>query len=211
MPTMNLSHPLELISHPLDGLILEVLAGADAGFTGRQVHALVGGHSARGIQLGLNRLHRQGIIEAEPAGRAILYRLNRCHLAAAHVVGLAHLRHDLVRRLEEEFERWDPKPATAYLFGSSARRDSTASSDLDILVVRPGDVEDPDRPDWRQQIDRLSDKSTRWTGNDTRVLEYAEDEARALVERDPVLRSIREEGIHLAGDERLLRPRAKRR
>jgi predicted nucleotidyltransferase len=208
---MNLSHPMELISHPIDGLILEVLAGADAAFTGRQVHALVGEHSVRGIQLGLNRLRRQGIIEAEPAGRAILYRLNRCHLAAPHVIGMAHLRSELVRRLKAEFERWDLQPATAYMFGSAVRRDSTASSDLDILVVRRGDVEDPDRPDWREQIDRLSDKATRWTGNDTRVLEYAEDEARALVEGDPVLGSIREEGIHLAGDERFLRTRARRR
>jgi predicted nucleotidyltransferase len=202
---MNLSHPLQLISHPLDGLILEVLAGADAAFTGRQVHALVGEHSVRGIQLGLNRLRGQGIIKAEPAGRAILYRFNTCHLAAAHVLGLAHLRHELVRRLKAEFERWDPQPTTAYLFGSTARRESTAPSDLDIFVVRPRNVEDPDRPDWREQIDRLSERATSWTGNDTRVLEYAENDARASIERDPVLRSIREGGIQLAGDERFLR------
>jgi hypothetical protein len=30
MGTVNLSRPLELISHPVDGRILEVLTGADA-------------------------------------------------------------------------------------------------------------------------------------------------------------------------------------
>ena len=63
---MNLSHPLELISPTVDGRILEVLSGADAAFTGRQVHALLGEGSAAGVQLGLDRLRRQGIITAEP-------------------------------------------------------------------------------------------------------------------------------------------------
>src|SRR2546429_3878560 len=93
IPLVNLSHPLELISHPLDGRILEVLSGADAAFTGRQVHALIGEHSARGVQLGLNRLRRQGIVTGTPAGRAVLYRLNTDHLAAGPVLALAQLGH----------------------------------------------------------------------------------------------------------------------
>jgi hypothetical protein len=38
--------------------------------------ALLGQGSAAGVQLGLKRLRRQGFVSAEPAGRAILYRLN---------------------------------------------------------------------------------------------------------------------------------------
>src|SRR5438309_4824279 len=150
MHSVNLSHPLELISYPLDGRILEVLAGADAAFTGRQVHALLGDHSARGVQVALNRLRQQGIVAAEPAGRAILYRLNTGHMAAAHVLGLAHLRHELVRRLQSQFASWDPQPRAAYLFGSTVRRDSTSTSDIDICIIRPDQVGDPDRPDWRK-------------------------------------------------------------
>jgi predicted nucleotidyltransferase len=204
---MNLSHPLEFISHPVDGRILEVLAGADASFTGRQIHGLLGAGSPRGVQLGLDRLRRQGIISAQPAGRAVLYRLNTDHLAAAHVHALAHLRHELLRRLRSELESWDPQPAAAYLFGSTARSDSTADSDVDLLLVRPRDVDDPDRPDWRHQVDALSRAISAWTGNDTRVVEFAEDEARsAVARRDPLLASIRDEGIHLVGDESVLRP-----
>jgi hypothetical protein len=44
-----------------------------------------------------------------------------------------------------------------------------------------------------------------WTGNDARVLEFGESEARPLIGRDPTLISIRDEGIHLAGDDRFLR------
>ncbi len=203
---MNLSHPLELISHPLDGRILEVLAGAHAAFTGRQVHALLKAGSHRGVQLGLDRLRRQGIITAEPAGRAILYRLNADHLAAVHVDALAHLRHELVRRLRSEFEGWNPRPRAAYLFGSTARRDSTADSDVDLFLVQPRDIGDPDSPDWRNQVDALSRRVSAWTGNDTRVAEFGEDEVRSAASTDPLLASIRDDGINLAGDESVLRP-----
>jgi predicted nucleotidyltransferase len=205
MHAVNFSHPLELISHPLDGRILEVLSGADAGFTGRQVHALLGDHSVRGVQLGLDRLRRQGIVTAEPAGRAVLYRLNTSHLAADHVLRLAHLRHELVRRLRSEFDSWEPHPAAAYLFGSTARRDSMTGSDIDIFIVRPKDVGDPDRADWRERVDSMSRKVTVWTGNDTRILEFAENEVLPLIGRDPVMVSIRDEGVHLAGDDGFLR------
>jgi hypothetical protein len=203
---LNLSHPLELVAHGVDGRILEVLSGADAAFTGRQVHALLGRGSAAGVQLGLNRLRRQGIITAEPAGRAILYRLNAAHLAAVHVRALSHLRHELLQRLRSEFESWDPRPLAAYLFGSTARRDSTADSDIDICLVRPSGVSDPDLPDWRSQVESLPGTVMAWTGNDTRVVEFSEDEVRSTADHDALLTSIRAEGIQLAGDESLLRP-----
>src|SRR5207302_3253467 len=92
MGIVNLTHPLDLVAHGIDGRILEVLCGAEAAFTGRQVHALLSGGSAAGVQLGLNRLRRQGIVTAEPAGRAILYRLNASHLAAPYLRAPIDLR-----------------------------------------------------------------------------------------------------------------------
>lgn len=210
MRIVDLSHPLQLTSHPVDGRILEVLAGADASFTGRQVHALVGAYSPRGVQLGLDRLRRQGIITAEPAGKATLYRFNINHLAADQILGLAHLRRELVRRLRMTFEGWNPKPVAAYLFGSTARNESTADSDIDLCIIRPGDVQDPDRADWREQIERMSKDIKGWTGNEARVLEYGEDQARALVGRDQVLAAVGEEGIRLVGDESFRHPRWRR-
>lgn len=207
---MNLAHPLELISHPVDGRILEVLSGADAGFTGRQVHALVGEHSVRGVQLALDRLRAQGIVTGEAAGRAIMYRLNTDHLAAQHVRGLSHLRHELIRRLRSAFADWDPPPAAAYLYGSTARLDSTSASDVDICIVRPSDVGDPDDPHWREQVDAMARQVSAWTGNDTRVVEFSEGEVRTAAGRHSLLASVRDDGIRLAGDENLLGRRAAR-
>lgn len=207
---VNLSHPLDLVAHGIDGRILEVLSGADAAFTGRQVHALLGSGSAAGVQLGLDRLRRQGIVTAEPAGRAILYRLNTSHLAAAHLRALIDLRRELLGRLRSELVGWDPGPLAAYVFGSTARRDSTADSDIDLLLVRPRDV-DADAPAWRDQVDDLSRTVTAWTGNEARVVEFSEDEVRSMAGRDALLASIRAEGIPLAGDNSLLRPSGRER
>jgi DNA-binding transcriptional ArsR family regulator len=205
MGIVNLSHPLDLLAHGIDGRILEVLCGADAAFTGRQVHALVGSGSASGVQLSLDRLRRQGIVTAEPAGRAILYRLNTSHLAAAHLQALVNLRRELLGRLRSDFEGWNPRPLAAYVFGSTARRDSTADSDIDLCLMRPLDV-DADAPAWRNQVDRLSRMVMAWTGNEARVVEFSEDEVRSTAGHDTLLASIRTEGIQLAGDESLLRP-----
>ncbi len=210
MGIVNLSHPLDLVAHGIDGRILEVLCGAEAAFTGRQVHALLGHGSAAGVQLGLNRLRRQGIVTAEPAGRAILYRLNASHLAAPYLRALVDLRRELLGRLRSEFEGWGPQPLGAYLFGSTARRDSADDSDIDVCIVRPLDV-DADASTWRDQVDRLSRVVTAWTGNEVRVVEFSEDEVRSGVGSDPLLASIRAEGNQLAGDESLLRPGRPRR
>ncbi len=203
---VDLTHPLELVTHRVDGRILEVLSRADAAFTGRQVHALVGEHSLAGVQAGLARLRRQGIVSVEPAGRAILYRLNVDHLAAVHVRGLAHLRHELLRRMRAELESGEPRPRAAFVFGSAARQDSTADSDIDICLVRPREIADPDHPEWRNRVESLARIVTAWTGNDTRMVEFGEDEVRAGAGSDPLLASIRDEGIPVAGDESLLRP-----
>ena len=204
MGTVNLTHPLDLVTHGVDGRILEVLLGADAAFTGRQVHAMLDRGSAAGVQLGLNRLRQQGIVTAEPAGRAILYRLNAAHLATPYLRALVNLRRELLGRLRSEFEGWDPQPLAAYIFGSTARRNSADDSDVDLCVVR-SQVVDADAPAWRDQVDRLARMVTAWTGNEARVVEFSEEEVRSAAGHDPLLASIRAEGIQLAGDESLLR------
>lgn len=199
---MNLTHPLELVSDPLDGRILEALAGVDAAMTPGQIARVARDFSERGIRAAADRLRQQGIVLAQPAGKATLYRLNREHLASQYVIGMAHIWYELVRRLRVAFQDWDPAPAAAYLFGSVARRDSTAQSDVDIFMVRPLGVDDD--PAWADQRDRLALQVTNWTGNDIRILEYEEREAVALVAREAVLAAVRDEGIHLPGDAQLL-------
>jgi hypothetical protein len=185
-----------LLSGPGD--VLAVLAGADAAFTGREVHRLVARYSEAGVRNVLGRLVDQGIVLVDRVGPSYAYRLNRDHLAAPHIAALAGLRRELLERLRARLGEWDPPAVFAAQFGSAARGDMEPGSDIDLLIVRP-DTVDGDDDRWAAQVDRLARDVTRWTGNDTRPLEYGHTEARRALRRgDPVLQSIRAEGLHLA-------------
>lgn len=197
---MNLSHPLEVVTPTLDALVLEVLARGDTEFTGRQIaRAATSKATHSGTDKVLERLVQQGIVEAKSAGRATLYRLNREHLAAAYIEGLASIRLRLIDSMRDLIEKWEVAPVYAALFGSTVRGESSADSDLDVFIVRPGQM-DPDDDRWASQLVDLTLRTSRWTGNDTRILEYGADELLTLLGREPVLDDIRKEGVGLVGD-----------
>jgi predicted nucleotidyltransferase len=195
---MEFLRPLRAVTPTLDGDVLAVLAGAEEEFTGRQVHRLVRHGSERGVRNALDRLARQGVVSTRGAGRANLYSLNREHLAAPWVQGLAGMRSQLVQRLGEAVETWEIPPVVAVMFGSVARGDASEDSDLDLLVVRPANCA-ADLPVWERQLAELEEAATRWTGNDTRILEFGAQELQAASRTDPALREAARDGVPFFG------------
>jgi hypothetical protein len=177
--------------------VLRVLALADADFTSGDIHRLLSGPSIRGIHNVLGRLTEQGIVSRRPAGRAGLYRLNRDHLAAPYVIGLARLRDELLDRLASEVRAWPAPPIVGVLFGSGARRDHSAQSDVDILLVQPDNAGDDV---WDDQNDSLSALVTSWTGNDCRTLTLTQSQVETRGSNAPVLEDVVREGIAFHGD-----------
>jgi DNA-binding transcriptional ArsR family regulator len=195
---MDVSRPYGVISHPLDGSILYVLAGATEGLSGRRVAELAA-KTQEGVRKSLQRLVEAGIVEQQEAGSAILYRLNRHHLAAPAVEQLTDLRRALLRRLAGTFEAWAPPPLHASMFGSAARGDGDASSDIDLFVVRPDSVEEDDRI-WREQIEQLPIDVHEWTGNHANVVEIPEAALEDLRRRrPPIVASLEADAVTLAG------------
>jgi predicted nucleotidyltransferase len=195
---MDFRNTLRVVSPTVDADVLRVLAGADAAFTGRQIHRLAGVASHEGIRRALQRLVAQGVVESEQVGRAFLYRLNRDHLAAAAIMTLSQLRQAFIQRLRDDLAGWSVQPHVAAIFGSVARGEATEESDVDLFLVRASGV-DTDAPDWRAQIVGIESRASRWTGNDVRVLEYGLDEFRRLRRTEPVLAEAMREGIVLVG------------
>ncbi len=176
---MHLARPFAAIIPTLDGEVLVVLAGTTRPLTGRDVAKLVKRGSQAGVNRALRRLVEHGVVEAQEAGAAILYSLNREHLAAPAVSSLADLRGELVRRLRQSFQVWKTRPLHASLFGSAARGDGKTSSDIDVFVVRPSGIDENDRR-WREQLDQLARDVRRWTGNQLGLAEVSKRDVRRL-------------------------------
>jgi predicted nucleotidyltransferase len=199
---MDFRRPLTVVTPTLDGDVLGALARADAEFSGRELARHVGHGSTEGIRRAADRLVAQGVVSRRPAGAAHLYQLNREHLAAPWIEGLAGLRQQLIDRLRGLLASWDEVPCVVLLFGSVARGQATAASDLDVLVIRRSDC-DPESDSWQAQLAELQRLATAWTGNDTRVLEFGEGEVSGS-ETESVLRDALRDGIELLGSRRTL-------
>jgi hypothetical protein len=200
---MDYRRPLLVITPTLDGDVLAALARAEIELTGRELARHVGHGSPEGVRRAADRLVSQGTLLRRTAGAAHLYRLNRDHLAAPWIEGLAGLREQLIERLRTLLSRWEQPAKVALLFGSVARSEANADSDLDLLVIRASEC-NPDSDGWRSQMLDLAQSATAWTGNDARVLEYGEQEL-ANAADEPLLAEALHEGIELSGSRRMLR------
>lgn len=190
-----MSEPYACVISGLEGPVLIVLSGTMRPLTGRQVQRLAPRGSVRGIGLALDRLVDQGLVRAEPAGRAVLYTANRAHLAWSAVETLLSLREQFFGRLSHRLTRWSPAPRGAVVFGSAARGDGGIDSDIDLLLVRPDAA---DAEVWSESTDRLREEVMSWTGNRLQVVEVTETRWEQMRETgDPLADSIVRDGVDL--------------
>ena len=201
---MDLAQPFETLTPTADGDALAVLAGADRAFTASEVRDIAGRRSVEGIRHALKRLETQGIVSSQRAGNTTLYRLNRAHLAAGPATAIANMRAELFNRIRDHLARWDPPCVHAALFGSAARGEMQATSDIDVFLVRPN-VVDPDDERWALQRDQIATSIRNWTGNDARILELSQVEVTNEIDQEhSVLRDVHRDGIWLGGSRTFL-------
>jgi hypothetical protein len=205
---MELGRPLATITPTLDGDVLVVLARSDVTFTTGQLHRILTRNSEEGIRKVLIRLVRQGIVYSDKVGNAFTYRLNRDHLAAEYIIGLANLQMKLLKRIEDRLESWTLPPVYAAVFGSAARGSMTADSDLDLLLIQPDDADDAL---WETQVNDLTAEVTRWTGNDTQPLEFTASDLAVRGRYEPVLSAVLDHGLTVAGTHSWLNKQLRKR
>ena len=197
--SMILSRPFLAVTPTIDGDVLAALARADASFTPPEVHDLIGFHSVAGVRNALMRLTGQGVLHSEQVGRAYTYRLNRQHVCAPHIIGLADASREVLKRMRDLIDTWSTPCDFAALFGSAATGRMTEGSDIDVFVVRPDSVVVEDDVQWHEQLDAFATASTSWTGNDARVLEMSASEVAATIATERILAEIARDGFVLSG------------
>lgn len=195
---MDFGHPVEALIPDAQGRVLATLAQTTQELNLRTLAELSGvsiAHAARIVP----RLVELGVVERREVPPAVLVRLVREHLAARAILALADLRHAFLEELRESAGCLDPPPSSVILFGSFARGDDDAESDVDVVVVRPFSVDDDD-PAWSDAMAAWEAHVTRIAGNAVNRIEVRADEVPKRVKsRQTLWRAIRDEGVTLSG------------
>ncbi|TXR56304.1 nucleotidyltransferase family protein [Quadrisphaera setariae] len=206
--------PLSVLFPPVQGAVLFALWSRPVPLTGRAVHLQAGVGSYPGTLNALARLVEHGLVSARDVGRATEYVLNTEHVLYPVVdaaMGTYRPRAELDRRLLDLLRSAlgsGARATTVAYFGSYARGEATASSDIDLLLVLP-EAFGPAEED--ALLEDLEAAVRRWTGNQLQV--YATRPsglARAVEAGDPIIDSWDTEAQMLAGPDLRRRLRALR-
>jgi hypothetical protein len=196
---VDVAKPWTAVTSPLLGSILMVLIGTTEPLTGREVHRLSGVGSQEGVRKALQRLTSHGLVRSIEKRGTSLFTLNRSHLAAPAVEILTSMRGELIQRVRQAVAGWTIQPLHLSLFGSTARGDGGSNSDIDLLLVRPDNVDSLD-PEWDSQVGNLREAIHGWTGNYVSYMEQSREELRALfASGSPLLREWQRDAILFCG------------
>ena len=190
---VDVAVPVRAVVPTLDGPVLAVLVATTAPLSLAEIHRRSGDGSKSGIRRVLMRLVSEGVVYEVPGG----YVLNRDHLVIPAVALLADLHGELLTRIRREVDGWTSAARLVGLFGSAARRDGDASSDIDLLVISDTPNDD--------DIDRLRERIGAWTGNAAQIIGLTPADIRRLRRRkEPIVAAWERELVVVTGDRRAL-------
>ena len=163
--------PISALLQPVRAAVLLALRRTVSPMTGREVARRAGVSQPAALQA-LGLLVEHGLVHSQVAGRAYLYTLNEEHLLLEAVeAGALDVRARFVKRMAAAVSHWESAPLHVSLFGSMARGDGDTESDVDVMIVRPGFVDQAsDDLVWRGQLEMLVHEIDLWTGNVGRPL-----------------------------------------
>jgi hypothetical protein len=195
---VDFSRPISSLIPGSTGRILDVLVSSSDELNLTTVADLARVSTSQASRV-LPHLVQLGVVSRHDVPPSSLFSLNRDHVAAKPLMDLLHIGDRLADVLADLAAGIEPAPVNVTLFGSAARGQATASSDIDIVVVRPRGIEDADES-WSTTLADWSEAVLRSTGNHVNVVEIGEDEVGELIaSRRPVWRSIVSEGRTVAG------------
>jgi predicted nucleotidyltransferase len=199
---MDFRQPVEAVIPGATGRLLAALAKVEAELPVSTLASVAGVGRTRASGI-IGELSALGIVERREIGRTVLVSLAR-HSAAGELIDrLAHLGAEVTARLRSLATELEPAPATLLVFGSFARGEADAHSDLDVLAVR-SPAANPDK--WAAALSVFAEQAHDLAGSPIQLLDYDLDELRrkagpkARVGRD-FWNAVRRDAIVLAGSQ----------
>ncbi|MCE7885301.1 MAG: nucleotidyltransferase domain-containing protein [Actinobacteria bacterium ATB1] len=186
---MDFVRPVEAIVPGVQGRVLTVLAETTAELNPQ----LAGVSQAQASRL-LPDLVALGVVERREVPPASLFRLVPEHVASQALLTLVRSTDTVLDEMGRMAGALPHPPVSVIVFGSFARREADADSDIDAVVVRPAEVGEDDDA-WSASLEAWQRELRRLTGNSVEVLEVsAREAATRLAGRAQVWADIRRDG-----------------
>jgi predicted nucleotidyltransferase len=171
---MDFERPVEAVIPGATGRLLAALARVDAELPVSTLARVAGVGRTRASGL-VAELHQLGLVERRDIGRTTMVKLARDNAAGNLIDRLGHLRTLVIDRLRDLAAEIQPSPVVLAVYGSFARGEAGAESDIDILAVRPSNA-DPDT--WAGSLATFATHARLLTGNPVQIVEHDLDDLR---------------------------------
>jgi predicted nucleotidyltransferase len=125
------------------GAILALLYGhPDESFYYRQITRQLGGVSVGTLQRELDTLSQLGLIDRSTVGKQVFYRANRNHPVFPELRALVAKTVGAIQVLSSALAPLADRISLAFIYGSVARQEEKAESDIDMMIVGKVTLED---------------------------------------------------------------------
>ena len=195
---MDFVDPVGAVIPGAQGRVLAVFAETSAELNLRTVARLANVSAAQASRV-MPSLVELGLVERREVPPSSLFRLNAENEAARTVVRLARLRDSVLERIGTAAADLPCPPASVIAFGSFARSEADRHSDIDVVIVRPDDVDVGDDT-WTAGLDRWCATARAISGNRVEIIETGAAEAAVeLSSGGPLWEEIARDGVVLFG------------
>ena len=195
---MDFVQPVQAVVPGTQGRVLAVLAETTAELNLRTIARLASVSPAQASRV-LPGLVQLGLVERHEVPPSSMFQLNRENVAAQVLLELASARDIAVERMSIAARELPHPPVSVIVFGSFARREADKHSDIDVVMVRPDDIDEED-DNWSDGVEQWRERVRAFTGNSVEVIEVGRAEAsEKLASASSLWRDIARDGIVVHG------------
>lgn len=195
---MDFIHPVHAVVPGVQGRILAVLAETTSELNLRTIASIANVSEAQ-VSRVIPALVAIGLVERREAPPSALFRLVRDHIAAGPILALSRSRDRMIQEMCKVAESLPVPPSSVIIFGSFARGEADAESDIDTLMISPTGIDESDEA-WSASVEQWIQHVGEVSGNRVEVLEASADEVPARLDRGgSVWQDIERDGLIIHG------------
>lgn len=196
---MNLSSPIQSLIPGLRGRVLTAMVRSARPLSLRELARKAGSSSPGSVKLVVTSLMNEGLARYALVSKgSTFFELNHEHLLVKYLVDIDRAKDTVLDAVRAQVAQWPRQPRAVVLFGSVARGQDSAASDMDLLVVWASDT--APSGSWDADRLRLVESVYELTGNSLNLVVFPASEWERAVERgEPLVGEVARDGVVVTG------------